>query len=97
MNKNLIDKFGNPFVEGISFPVGNGLDSRCSQNGMALYCYYTLEDKESIHKFLKANGWDDPIHADDSIEIWEKGDTKIYFEDWGGTQWGYLSTEYVGA
>ena len=92
-----IDKFGNPYVEGESFPCGGGLDKRCTYNEVALYCYYILEDKVSIYEFLKKKGWDNPIHSDNSIEIWENGDTKIYFEDYSGKQWGYLYTEYVGA
>lgn len=95
-DENLIDRYGNPYVADESFPAGGGLDKRCTHNGDALYCYYGLTKRPRIYEYLKSLGWDDPIHSDSSLEIWEKGDTKIYFEDYRDGTWGYLHTEYVG-
>lgn len=93
----MIDKEGKPYVEGESFPCGGGLDKRCSHNDTALYCYYTIGDRYAIYEYLRNTGWDEPIHSDDSMEIWEKDDTKIYFESYSDRLWGYMTTEYVGA
>lgn len=91
---NKIDKYGEVYGEN-SFPVGGGLDKRCDYNGDALYCYYQLKDSSAIAKYLQSQGWGMPIHSDKHLEIWEKGNTKIYFEEYD-TQWGYMSTEFVG-
>lgn len=95
IDKNLIDKNGDPYLEDDSFPAGGGLDKRCDYNGDALYCYYQLRNRDTITNYLKAQGWGDPIHSDEHIEIWEKGNTKIYFEEYD-FQWAYVHTEFVG-
>lgn len=96
VENNLIDKYGKPYIGGESFPAGGGLDKRCTYNGDALYCYYNLEDKRRIGEYLRGMGWGNPIHSDDCIEIWEKGDTRICFDTYSGGQWGYVHTEFVG-
>lgn len=91
----LVDRDGKHYNEDESWPAGGGLDSRCDYNDLALHCYYDREDMESIHKCLKEEGFDDPIHSDEGMEIWEKGNTRIVFENYQGGMWGYLHTEYI--
>lgn len=90
----LVDRNGKPYTED-SWPAGGGLDKRCEYNDLALHCYYDKEDMESIHKCLKEEGFDDPIHSDEGMEIWEKGNTRIVFECYVNGMWGYLRTEYI--
>lgn len=90
----LIDREGKPYTEE-SWPAGGGLDKRCDYNDLALHCYYDKEDMESIHQCLKEEGFDDPIHSDEGMEIWEKGNTRIVFECYVNGMWGYLHTEYI--
>ena len=96
MENYLIDVNGKPYIKGISYPCGGGLDKRCSYNDIALECYYKKGNKEDISKYLKEKGFGNPIHDDNHISIWEKGDTKIYFEEYIDGLYGYLTTEYIG-
>lgn len=97
MEKNyMIDEDGKAYIVNESYPCGNGLDKRCSHNADALKCYYEIKNRKDIEKYLMENGYGNPIHNDEHISIWEKGDTKIYFEDCINNIWGYLTTEYVG-
>ena len=91
-----IDKEGKPYIEGVSFPAGGGLDKRCSHNGIALYCHYNLKSREAIGEFLTLDGWK-CTHNEDDLQIWKKGDTIIYFQNYSGNLFGYLTTEYSNA
>lgn len=92
-----IDQFGNPYeCEGNSWPAGGGLHKDCDYNAEALYCFYTLKNREAITAFLTKRGFT-PGCQDKDYEEWYKGNTKIIFECYDpknqGGLWGYVCTE----
>lgn len=93
-----IDQYGHPYdhESGDSWPAGGGLHKDCDYNAEALYAYYVLKNSEAIYEFLTGRGFDLVVDAD-NLEVWRKGNTEIYFEDYDadndGGLYGYLHTE----
>ena len=91
----MVDRYGNPYNENESYPCGGGLDKRCSYNKEALHAFYDCKNREDGDNYLKENGFS-CIHDDDYSSIWEKGDTKVYYDGYAISMFGYMTTEYVG-
>lgn len=91
----MVDRDGKPYIENESYPVGGGLDKRCSYNTEALCAFYNCKNREECAEYLKKNGFS-CIHDDDYFSIWEKGDTKVYYDGYADGMFGYMTTEYVG-
>ena len=91
----MVDRYGKPYNEEVSYPCGGGLDKRCSYNKEALHAFYNCKHREDGDNYLKENGFS-CIHDDEYSSIWEKGDTKVYYDGYADGLFGYMTTEYVG-
>ena len=93
LNETMIDRDGNPYIEDESWPAGGGLDSRCSYNNECIKAY-DLVDIDEMGKYLKKIGFR-KIDEDSDSEVWQKGDTRVYYDGIVGGSYGYMTTEYV--
>ena len=89
----LIDRNGNPYVEGESFPAGGGLDARCEHNEIALKAYDLPYEK--LDECLERNGFV-LLEQGDSYEVWQKGNTIAVYEDFIEGYYGYMYTRFKG-
>lgn len=91
-----IDQYGEAYEPEVSAPAGGGLHKDCDYNAEALYCFYTLKNREAITKYLTKRGFT-PGCQDKHYEEWYKGNTLIVFEGYDKTNgnglWGYVHTE----
>ena len=86
----MIDRDGKPYIENVSYPVGGGLDKRCSYNKDALSAFYKCKNRIDGDEYLSKSGF----KAIDET-TWEKGDTRIHFDGLIDGLWGYMTTEYI--
>ena len=89
----LIDESGNPYIQGVSWPAGGGLDKRCNYNKEALHAFDSWDEYDD---YLDENGFEIIVSDFPYMESWEKGNTRIVFESWIGGLWGYVHTEFIG-
>lgn len=89
-----IDQYGNPYVEGQSYPAGGGLHKGCDHNADALYAFNVLRDRYKIADYLLSRGFKEVLHGD-GAEVWVKGNTKVVFEDYADGMWGYMHTAFI--
>lgn len=89
-----IDQYGNPYVEGQSYPAGGGLHKACDYNADALYAFNVLRDRYKIADYLLSRGFKEVLHGD-GAEVWVKGNTKVVFEDYADGMWGYMHTAFI--
>ena len=87
----LIDRDGKPYIQDESWPAGGGLDRRCDYNKEALQAF----DSEDYYRILEENGFELVYDSGYCVEAWEKGNTRVVFEDRIDGLWGYVHTEFV--
>lgn len=94
LREGMVDREGNPYIEDESWPAGGGLDDRCSFNKECVEAF-DLEDVEDMHNYLNKKGFK-IVNQDSDSEIWQKGDTRVYYDGYQGDSYGYMRTEYSG-
>ena len=94
---NYIDENGKPYIEDVSWPAGGGLHKDCDHNTEALHAFNELQDFERIGEYLEGEGFNLAVDDFPYVEVWEKGNTQIVFEDYNDGLWGYLHTEFINA
>ena len=87
----LVDRDGKPYIQDESWPAGGGLDRRCDYNKEALQAF----DSKDYDRILEENGFELVYDSGYCVEAWEKGNTKIVFEDRIDGLWGYVHTEFI--
>ena len=93
LNERIVDRDGQDYIEDESFPAGGGLDDRCSYNKECVEAF-DLVDFEDMEEFLKEKGFK-LVSQDNDSEIWQKGDTRVYYDGFVGGSYGYMRTEYI--
>jgi len=94
LNEGMVDRDGKPYIEDESWPAGGGLDDRCSYNKECLKAFDMMSPKRMAN-YLKKQGFT-LLQRDDDSEIWEKGDTRVYYDGYMDDSYGYMTTEYRG-
>ena len=91
-NNYLVDENGKPYIQDKSWPAGGGLDKRCDYNEEALRAF----ESKDVDEYLEEQGFEyvDGCYPYDAC--WEKGNTRIVFEDCIHGLWGYVHTEFIG-
>ena len=94
INERMADRNGQDYIEDESWPAGGGLDDRCSYNKECVEAF-DMASIGKMEKYLQKQGFT-KVSEDYDSEIWQKGNTRVYFDGNMHNSYGYMRTEYCG-